>query len=323
MLALCCDTLTGELSGVSVREAAMPVRAPGEVMVRVLAAALNFPDLLMTRGGYQFRPDMPFILGTEACGIVEETDDLTLYGKRVIVSARQGCAAEYMCLPLSQARLAPGRLNSAEAAALTVTGLTAWVGLITRGRLKSGETLLVLGGGSGVGLAAVDVALSTGAHVIAVASSEEKLLPATKRGARAIVVPRAGISAADLKAAIGRMVDMVFDPIGAALAEPALRSLAWRGRYLVIGFAGGAIPKIPLNLALLKGIEIIGVRAGEYARQEPAAGAAHLAAIDDLAARGLLVPHIGMAVPMACGLDALRAMASGKLVGKAVLAMPG
>ncbi len=323
MRALCCESLTENLSGVCLREIARPERAAGEVMVRIEAAALNFPDLLMTRGGYQFRPEMPFILGTEACGIVDEADETTLLGKRVIVSARQGCAAEYVCVPRSQARLAPDRLTPLEAAALTVTGLTAWVGLITRGRLRTGETVLVLGGGSGVGLAAIDVARAVGAQVVAAASSPEKLIPAIQRGARTIVAPRTGISAADLKTRIGGTVDVVFDPIGATLAEPALRALAWKGRYLVIGFAGGAIPKMPLNLALLKGIEIIGVRAGEYARQDPAAGAAHLAAIDDLAARGVLVPHIGMAVPLANGLDALRAMATGTLIGKAVLALAG
>jgi NADPH:quinone reductase len=320
MKALLCHDLRDDLSGVAVGDAPVPTRKSGEVLVRMSAAALNFPDLLMTKGGYQFRPDMPFVLGTEGCGTVIEADQPERIGTRVIVGAREGCAAEFVSVPAAQVRPAPATLPDAQAAGHTVTGLTAWVGLMTRGQLKAGERVLVLGAGSGVSIAAIDIALSVGAEVIAGASSEEKLAPARERGvANTIITPREGFSAADMKAALGAPVDVVYDPVGATLAEPALRSLAWKGRYLIIGFAGGAIPKIPLNLALLKGADIIGVRAGEFGRRDPAAHSFHLDSIDALAAAGKLTPHIGLEVPLANGLQALQRMNAGTLTGKAVL----
>lgn len=320
MRALRCHRLTDDLSGVGIAEVPLPERLPGEVLVRVTAAALNFPDLLMTKGGYQFRPDVPFILGTEACGVVVAADDTARVGQRVIVGARSGCAADFVCVPADQTRPAPATLTDAEAASLTVTGLTAWVGLITRGQLQARERVLVLGAGSGVGIAAMDVALSAGAIVIAAASSDAKLAPARARDVeKAIVVPRAGIAAADLKAALGAPVDVVYDPVGAALAEPAIRALAWKGRYLIIGFAGGSIPRIPLNLALLKGADIIGVRAGEFGRRDPQAHLSHLDNIDALAAAGKLRPHIGLQLPLNEAVQALQAMEAGTLTGKAVL----
>jgi NADPH:quinone reductase len=322
MKALQCHALGDDLSGVSVADVLEPDPLAGEVKVRVAACALNFPDLLMTKGGYQFAPALPFTLGTEACGDVVAVGagcDAELVGARVIVGAREGCAAEYVCVSQTQVRRAPVGLSETQAAALTVTGLTAWVGLKVRGRLQAGERVLVLGAGSGVGLAAIDVALAAGATVIAAASSEAKLAPARARGVATVVTPRSGLSASDLKAALGGPVDVVYDPIGAAMAEPAIRALAWKGRYLIIGFAGGSIPRVPLNLALLKGADIIGVRAGEYGRRDPAAHARHLAAIDALAAAGKLRSHIGLACPLADGLTALHRMNDGTLTGKAVL----
>lgn len=322
MKALQCHALGDNLTGVLVADIADPVPGDGEVMVRVQACALNFPDLLMTRGGYQFRPDLPFTLGTEACGAVVAVGtgaSHALIGNRVIVSAREGCAAGYVCVGQAQVRPAPAGLTDAEAAGLTVTGLTAWVGLIVRGRLQAGERLLVLGAGSGVGLAAIDVALAAGATVIAAASSEAKLSPARQRGIPTLVMPRTGLPAAALEAALGGPVDVVYDPIGAALAEPAIGALAWRGRYLVIGFAGGSIPRITLELALLKGADIIGVRAGEYGRRDPAAHRQHLAAIDDLALQGKLRPYTGYQCNLTAGVSALQQMNAGTLTGKAVL----
>jgi NADPH:quinone reductase len=322
MKALRCRALTDDLTGVILTDVPEPMRKPGELLVRVSAVALNFPDLLMTRGGYQYRPDVPFTLGTEACGVIMAADDPAVVGTRVIVGGREGCAAEYLSFPAHQVRPAPANLSDAEAAGHTVTGLTAWVGLITRGGVKKGDRVLVLGAGSGVSLAAIDIAHSVGASVIAAASSEEKLDPARARGVVAtIITPRSGISASDLKAQLKSPIDVVYDPIGAHLTEPALRALAWKGRYLVIGFAGGAIPAIPLNLALLKGVDIIGVRAGEYGRRDPLAHVHHLASIDVLASAGKLRPHIGCQLPLADAKAALQKMAVGTLVGKAVLTL--
>ncbi len=323
MKTLQCDKLSADLSGVRVAQIAAPDIAPAMVRIKVSAAAFNFPDLLMTRGGYQFKPSMPFILGTEGCGIcVETADDVdrSWLGQRVIFSAREGCIAEEVVLSAAQIRAAPDNLSDVQAASLTVTGLTAWVGLMVRGRLQPGETVLILGAGSGVSLAAIDVAHARGARVIAAASSELKLAAAKEKGvSQTILTPRTGLSAEQFKALIGAAVDAVYDPVGAALAEPALRCLAWGGRYIVIGFAGGAIPSIPLNLALLKGIEIIGVRAGEYGRRDPVAHADHLAAIYRLAARGLLVPHVGKESDIEGALGLLKSIEEGNLAGKAVV----
>jgi NADPH:quinone reductase len=327
MQALVCHHLSPDLSGISVSEMPVPMLRSGlhsgTLRIKISAAAFNFPDLLMTRGGYQFKPELPFILGTEACGVCEEVGagcDPAWLGRRVMITDRQGCMAEQAIVPEAQARLAPDALSDAEAASLTVTGLTAWVGLMVCGRLQAGERVLVMAAGSGVSLAAIDIAHAVGATVIAAASSEAKLAAARAKGvARAIVTPRMGMSAADFKATLGAPVDVVYDPIGGVLAEPAVRSLNWRGRYLVIGFASGEIPKLPLNLALLKGIDIIGVRAGEYGRRDPAAQTVHLSAIDALAACGAFRPLIGVEAPIEKAIDLLRAMDAGTMIGKAVV----
>ncbi len=320
MKALVCTDLSDDLSGVAGRDVPVMAMQAGMLRVRMQCAAFNFPDLLMTKGGYQYRPDVPFILGTEGCGTVVE-GDTPLLGQRVIVMGRSGICAEELVVQAGNVRPAPSALSSAEAAGHSVTGLTAWVGLVVRGKLEAGETVLILAAGSGVGIAAIDVAQARGARVIAVASSDEKLAPARARGVhQALVVPREGLSAAAFKAMLdGQDIHIVYDPVGGAMTEPALRTLHWSGRYLVIGFASGHIPKIALNLALLKGIAIIGVRAGEYARRDPAAGLAHLAAIDDLATRGLMRAHIGAAVPLTAATSLLQTMAAGQLVGKAIV----
>jgi NADPH:quinone reductase len=323
MQALVCHHLSPDLSGICVSKMPVPALRTGALRIKISAAAFNFPDLLMTRGGYQFKPELPFILGTEACGVCEDVGagcNPIWLGKRVMVSDRQGCMAEQAVVPEAQVRFAPDTLSDTEAASLTVTGLTAWVGLKARGRLQAGERVLVMAAGSGVSLAAIDVAHAAGATVIAAASSEAKLQAAHAKGvAQTIVTPRKGMSAVDFKVALGAPVDVVYDPIGGVLAEPALRCLNWRGRYLVIGFASGVIPKLPLNLALLKGIEIIGVRAGEYGRRDPAANIEHLRALDALAARGALRPVIGAEAPIEKAIDLLRAIEIGTLIGKAVV----
>jgi NADPH2:quinone reductase len=231
---------------------------------------------------------------------------------RVIVGARSGAFAQHITVPASQIRPVPAGLTDAEAAAFTVGALTAWVGLVERGRLTAGEQLLVTGAGGGMGLAAVALAKALGATVTAIASSPARLDAARAAGADRLVAIDRTAPAID----IGD-IDLVFDPVGGPLAMPAIRTLRRGGRYLIIGFAGGRPPPLPLNRALLKEIEIIGVRAGEQGRQDPAAGRRHIAAIDAHAAA--LRPHIGLSVPLAQGADAFAAMAAGTLVGKAIL----
>nr|WP_279379661.1 zinc-binding dehydrogenase [Polymorphobacter fuscus] len=315
MRAIVCHHLAADRSGLRFEPDWPEPAAPGagEVTVAITRAALNFPDLLMLSGGYQFRPDLPFIPGTEACGtvIAAGTGAETLLGARVIVGGRGGCFAERLTLAATGVRPVPPGLDDAEAAAFTVGALTAWVGLMTRGRLAAGERVLVTGAGGGMGLAAVALAAQEGAHVTAVASSPDRLATARAAGAHdTILIER---TAPDITL---RDIDLVFDPVGGALALPALRTLRRGGRYLVIGFVGG-MASVPLNRALIKEIAILGVRAGEYARQDPAAGQRHIAAIDARAAA--LRPQIGAVVPLADAGALFAAMAAGTLAGKGVV----
>lgn len=317
MRALVCHRLAADRSGLRL-EPAWPDPLPpqeGELCVEIGHAALNFPDLLMLSGGYQAKPALPFIPGSEASGIVVAAgaDVAERLGERVIVGGL-GCLAERITVPSRAARRVPGGLGDAEAAAFTVGALTAWVGLMVRGGLRTGERVLVTGAGGGMGLAAVALAAHEGARVIAAASSVERLEAARAAGAHeTLLIDRARPDFAM------RDVDVVFDPVGGALCRPAIRTLRRGGRYLVIGFAGGMPPPFPLNLALLNEIAVVGVRAGETGRQDPAAGRAHIAAIDTRASA--LKPLIGLAVALEAFDAAFAAMASGLLVGKAVVSL--
>lgn len=300
-----------------------PPPGPGEATVGMLAVGLNYPDLLMLSGGYQYRPELPFTPGMEGVGrivAVGEGVSGDLLGHRMLVGGRTGLLAERVTLPLMSLRDVPEALSDAEAAGFTTGALTAWVSLVERGRLQAGEHLLVLGGGGGMGLAAVAMGKALGARVTATASSPEKQAAARAAGAdEVLAIDR---QAPDLSMLKGE-VDVVYDPVGGAAVLPAVKTLRWKGRYLVIGFVAGAPVKLPVNLALLKGIEILGVRAGETARQDPAAGRAHIAAIDRLAGQGALKPLVGMEVPLEGAADAFRAMQAGSLVGKAVVRIGG
>jgi NADPH2:quinone reductase len=315
-----CVALDG-LSGLRWAELAPPpAPGPGEATLSMQAVGLNYPDLLMLSGGYQFRPTLPFVPGTEGVGRVVAVGEGVahqLLGERLLAGARSGLLAEQVTLPLSALRQVPDALSTVEAAAHTVGALTAWVALVVRGRLTAGEHLLVLGAGGGMGLSAVALGAALGAEVTAVVSGgEAKQEAVLAAGAsRAVLVDRAAPDLSALKGAC----DLLFDPVGGAMVLPALRTLRWGGRYLVIGFVGGPPVAVPTNLALLKGIEIIGVRAGEAGRRDPDAGRGHLAAVDRLAAEGRLKPHIGMRVGLAAADEAFAAMAEGRLVGKAVI----
>ena len=317
MRALVCHSLSADRSGTSVVAdyPEPPPPGPGEVTVAMRVAALNYPDLLMLSGGYQLKPAVPFVPGVEGAGVIVAAGEGVageLIGERVIVGARQGCLAERLTLPLANVRSVPDGLHDAEAAGFTVGALTAWVGLAVRGRLLAGERVLVLGAGGGMGWAAVRLAKALGAVVIAATSDADKADALRGAGADEVVV-------IDRAAPVfeARDIDVVFDPVGGALVMPALRMLRWGGRYLVIGFTGGAPVAVPLNRLLLKGIEIVGVRAGEAGRQDSAAGVEHLARIDALA--GALRPHIGMTLPLARVDEGFAALAAGRVMGKVVV----
>lgn len=320
MRALVCHELSDDRSGTRLETGWPEPTAPGigEVTVAMTAVALNFPDLLMLSGGYQLKPPLPFVPGIEGAGhIVAVGEDVSgeLIGERVVVGARTGCLAERLTLPLAAVRSVPSGLHDAQAAAFTVGALTAWVALVERGRLAAGERVLVLGAGGGMGWAAVQLAHARGATVLAATSDPAKADLLRHAGAdEVVVIDRAAPDFGGVKD-----IDIVFDPVGGALTMPALKTLRWGGRYLVIGFTGGGPATVPLNRLLLKGIEIVGVRAGEAGRQDPSAGARHLREIDALAAAGKLTPHIGVTVPLEQADDAFAAMAAGRVTGKAVV----
>lgn len=319
MRAWVCHELTADRGGLRFEPdwPDPPEPGPNQLRVRLTAAALNYPDLLMLSGGYQFKPELPFIPGVEACGIIDEVGEGLLgdlIGERVIVGARSGCLAELVTVDAAQVRPVPAGLHDDEAAAHSVGTLTAYVALAVRGRLQRGERVLVLGAGGGVGLAAVGTAKALGATVIAATTDAGKAEVIRGAGAdELLVIDRA---APDLAALKGR-IDVVYDPVGGPAFLPALATLAWNGRYLVVGFVAGQPAPMPTNRLLLKGIEIIGVRAGEHGRRDPAAGAAAQRAIDALAEGGLR-PHVGMKLPLERADALFAAMAEGKIVGKAV-----
>jgi NADPH:quinone reductase len=300
-----------------------PSAKPGEAVVRIKAAALNFFDLLIIAGKYQHKPPFPFSPASEFAGVVESvgagvTD--VVPGDRVIGSTGWGAAREMIAAPADQLVKIPDGLDFERASGLTVTYATTLYGLRERGKLEPGETLVVLGASGGVGLAAIEIGKIMGARVIACASSEEKLAFARSRGADETV----NYASEDLRDALRRLggargVDVVYDPVGGAYAEPALRSLGWEGRYLVIGFAAGEIPKIPLNLVLLKSCDVRGVLWGAWAVRDPKGQRALMKDIAQWCAEGKLSAHVHAVYPLAETAAALKAIADRKVMGKIVL----
>ncbi|WP_372919264.1 zinc-binding dehydrogenase [Sandarakinorhabdus sp.] len=316
MRAVVCSALSPDLAGLAFHGdwPEPPAPGPGEVTVAVSHASLNYPDYLMLQGGYQFRPELPFIPGTEGTGMVIAAGEgaEALAGQAVMLGARSGLMAERITLSARGLRPVPAGLTMAEAAAYTVGALTAWVGLAERGRLQAGERVLVTGAGGGMGRAAVQLAAHLGAHVVAVASSESRLQLARDAGAaEGILVDR------DHPQIPVKDIDLVFDPVAGPLVLPLVRCLRRGGRYAIIGFVGGRGDPVPLNRLLLREIELIGVRAGEQGRQDPAAGLRHMREIDARAAH--LRPHIGLELPLSEARAAFAAMGAGLIDGKCVI----
>jgi len=300
-----------------------PTAGPGEALVRVKAAALNFFDLLIIAGKYQVKPPFPFSPGSEFAGVVENVGagvtDIAV-GDRVLGSTGHGTAREYIAVPAKQLVKIPEKLDFEHAAGLTVTYGTTLYALRERAQLKSGETLAVLGASGGVGLAAIEIGKIMGARVIACASSAEKLEFARAHGADETV----NYASEDLRGALKRLggergIDVVYDPVGGPYAEPAVRSLGWEGRYLVIGFAAGEIPKLPLNLVLLKSCDIRGVIWGAWVARNPQGQRALMTDIVRWCAEGKLSGHVHAVYPIAEIATALKAIADRKAMGKIVL----
>ena len=302
---------------------AEPQAASGHAVVRIKAAALNFFDTLIIAGKYQHKPPFPFSPAAEFSGVVESVGpgvNGIAPGDRVMGNIGWGAAREAAAVPTDQLVKIPDALDFERAAGLTVTYATTLYALRERAALKPGETLVVLGASGGTGLAAIEIGKVMGARVIACASSVEKLDFARDHGADETV----NYAAENLRDALKRLggergVDVVYDPVGGPYAEPAVRSLGWEGRYLVVGFAAGEIPKLPLNLVLLKSCDIRGVLWGSWIRREPKAQHALMTQIVDWCAQGKLSAHVHAVYPLAEIVAALKAIADRKVMGKIVL----
>ena len=322
MKALRVHRLSNDLSGVGLVETDRPSPADCEVLVRVRAASLNYPDLLMTRGDYQFKPALPFTSGLELAGEVVEAGPGSSFplGARVMGGAKTGAFADYVALPSSALRTIPTRLDFAQAAALGAAYQTAYVALVELGGLQAGQHVLVHGASGGVGLAACDLARALGAHVIAATHREDKvdLLRELARP-KAVILNTGRFRDEVAQLTDGRLCDLVFDPVGGDVFDESTRCVTFGGKMLVVGFVSGRIAEIALNIPLIKGFSVVGVRAGEYARRFPDRGRRIAEALDRLASEGRITPHIDRIVPLADWRSAFEAMEHGDLVGKIVL----
>ena len=313
--------LSDDLSGMNLETVEPASPGAGMVRVRLRAASVNFPDILTIQGKYQHKPDLPFTPGMEGAGdVVEVGPGVTPFrpGDRVIVGGKQGCFAEEGLFPAGAMRRLPDAMSYEAGASYPVAYLTAYVALVRRAQIQPGETLLVHGAAGGVGLAAVDLGKLLGARVIATASSEEKRAFLEDYGADH-VLPSSGFREAVKDLTRGQGADVIYDPVGGDVFDESVRCIAFDGRLLVIGFAGGRIPSISANMPLIKGFSVVGVRAGEYGRQFPARGAENVAAIDALAASGRIRPHVFARFPLERAREALRMLEDRRVIGKVVI----
>lgn len=311
-----------------------PTAGKGEVVVAVRACSINYPDVLIIEDKYQMRPPRPFAPGSEIAGVVESVGEgVTAFapGDRVIATTGFGGLAEKVVVDASRLYRLPEGRSFAEGAALLLTYATTIHALLDRGHLSEGKTLLVLGAAGGVGLAAVELGKAFGARVVAAVSTEEKAAAARAAGAdETIIYPRAPFDkdqskalAEQFKAAVGPAgADVIYDPVGGDYAEPALRSIGWEGRYLVVGFPAG-IPRLPLNLTLLKSCDVCGVFWGAFAARDPEANRAHVERLFRLWAEGSIAPRVTETFDLAHGGDAIAKMAARGAIGKLVVELDG
>ena len=327
MKALVCKEL-GPPDRLVVEE--VPDLVPGEheVVLRAHAAGVNFPDGLIIQGKYQFKPPLPFSPGGECAGVIEAVGAGVKHlrvGMRAMAFTTWGAFAEQVKVPAAAVMPVPDELDFVTAAAFVLAYGTSYHALVDRAALKAGETLLVLGAAGGVGLAAIEVGKALGARVIAAASSADKLEVCRRHGADLLLDYSGG--AAELRARLKDLApkgpDVVYDPVGGAYTEAAFRSIGWRGRHLVVGFAAGDIPALPVNLALLKGASLVGVFWGDYAKREPARLFADVVKLLEWLRAGTVKPEISGVYPLERGADAIAALLGRKATGKLVITMNG
>ena len=322
MHAWTCETLDG-VDALRWRETPTPEPKPGEVRIAIKAASLNFPDLLIVQGKYQFKPPLPFVPGSEYAGLVDAVGDGVKHlkiGQPVAAIAGTGGFGTHACVDATRVLPLPPGFDIDDGAAFAFTYGTSHHALMDRAQLKAGETVLVLGAAGGVGTAALQIAKAAGATVIAAASTDEKCALCKQLGADATL----NYSTQDIRETLksltgGKGPDVVYDPVGGALAEPVFRSIAWRGRYLVVGFAGGGIPALPWNLALLKGASVVGVFWGDFVKREPQASAAGLMQLAQWYGRGMIKPVLDRKLPMSDIRAAYERMGSRQVLGKLLL----
>ena len=308
------------------KELPTPAPAAGQLRVAIKAASLNFPDLLIIQGKYQMKPPLPFVPGTEFAGVVEAVGEGVKGfkpGDAVAAFAGTGGFGTHAVIPAAVAMPLPPGFKFEDAAAFICTYATSHHALLDRAALQTGETVLILGAAGGVGTAAIQIAKAAGARVIAAASTDDKCARCLALGADAVINYSTGNLRDELKTLTGgKGPDVIYDPVGGDLAEAAFRSIAWRGRYLVVGFAQGQIPALPLNLALLKGASLVGVFWGEFAKREPARNAAMLGQLAQWYAEGKIAPVLDIVLPMDELPQAFARMATRKVVGKVILRNP-
>jgi NADPH2:quinone reductase len=322
MKAVLCKEL-GPPEKLVVEQVPSPRAGKGQVVVSVKAAGVNFPDTLIIQGKYQFKPEPPFSPGGEVAGVIKEIGEGVTRlkpGDRVIAASTYGGFAEEMLTDADKVIAMPDAMAFVPASAFVLTYGTSYHGLKDRAQLKAGETLLVLGASGGVGLAAIQLGKTMGAKVIAAASSDAKLQVCRDNGAEELI----NYASEDLRARVkvitaGRGVDVVYDPVGGPYSEPALRDMAWKGRFLVVGFAAGDIPKVPLNLPLLKGCSIVGVFWGAFTRAEPENNRRNNDELMQLYIAGKLKPHIHATYPLERAAEALNEVLNKRVSGKVVL----
>ena len=322
MHAWLCENPTG-VDALTWTELPTPQPGAGEVLIEIKAASLNFPDLLIVQNKYQMKPPLPFVPGSEYAGVVQAVGDGVSHlqvGQHVACLSGTGGFATHTLAPAALCMPLPADFPFVDAAAFIMIYATSHHALADRAQLQPGETVLVLGAAGGVGTSAIQIAKALGARVIAAASTDEKCALCASIGADATI----NYSTQDLREALkaltgGKGPDVIYDPVGGDLAEPAFRSIAWRGRYLVVGFAAGKIPALPLNLTLLKGASIVGVFWGGFAKNEPKANASAMAELAQWYAEGIIKPVIDSTLPMAELKAAYAHMGSRGVKGKLVL----